>query len=370
MRPQHKEHGPHAVITVGYERGPLIIQTKGYSRVALLGNPSDGFEGKTIGCLIRNFSATVDAWESPELRIYPNPEHDPTQFESLTSLRDTASVQGYYGGMRLILAASKRFADMCVDRGIHIPARNFTIRYDTDIPRQVGLAGSSAIITAAFQTLMQMYNVPPGAIPMAELPNLILQVETEELDIQAGLQDRVICVYGGLVYMDFSAELLAEKGHGDYVRLDPDLLPPLFIAWGSPAGESGKAHSPIRTLWEHGDETARAAMTQFAEHAAEGWEVLRERDRVRLGELMNASFDLRLSLYGPEVLGRQTMRLVEIARAHGCPAKLPGSGGAIVGLMPDSDDEWRTLVNAYTNEGFAIQEASIDHPDNIRGANS
>ena len=64
------------------------------------------------------------------------------------------------------------------------------------------------------------------------------------------------------------------------------------------------------------------------------------------------------------------MRLVEIARAHGCPAKLPGSGGAIVGLMPDSDDEWRTLVNAYTNEGFAIQEASIDHPDNIRGANS
>ena len=338
----------------------MIIQKKGYSRVALLGNPSDGFHGKTIGCMIRNFSATIDAWESPELRIYPNPTHDPTQFESLTTLRKKAAVQGYYGGMRLIFAACKRFADMCIGRGIHMPARNFTIRYDTDIPRQVGLAGSSAIITATFHTLMEMYEVPAGAVPVAELPNAILQVETEELDIQAGLQDRVICVYGGLVYMDFAQELIQEQGHGKYVRLDPDLLPPLFIAWGSPAGESGKAHSPIHALWERGDEAAVSAMKQFAEFASEGWEVLRAGDHTRFGELMNANFDLRLALYGEAVLGEQTMRLIEIAREYGCPAKLPGSGGAVVGIVPTDPGRWSALQTAYQADGFQLALADVD----------
>lgn len=37
-----------------------------------------------------------------------------------------------------------------------------------------------------------------------EFPSIILSVETDELGIAAGLQDRVIQCYGGLVFMDFS----------------------------------------------------------------------------------------------------------------------------------------------------------------------
>ena len=42
--------------------------------------------------------------------------------------------------------------------------------------------------------------------------SFILDVECNELYIQAGLQDRVIQVYEGLVDMDFDKELLEKQG--------------------------------------------------------------------------------------------------------------------------------------------------------------
>ena len=43
-------------------------------------------------------------------------------------------------------------------------------------------------------------------------PNLILNVEVDELHINAGLQDRVVQVYGGVVCMDFAKDLMERDG--------------------------------------------------------------------------------------------------------------------------------------------------------------
>ncbi len=48
----------------------------------------------------------------------------------------------------------------------------------------------------------------------------MLSIEKDELGINAGLQDRVIQTYEGLMYMDFSKELLSTQGYGNYVRMD------------------------------------------------------------------------------------------------------------------------------------------------------
>jgi len=45
----------------------------------------------------------------------------------------------------------------------------------------------------------------------------VLSAEAE-LGITAGLQDRVIQVYGGLVYMDFERGLVEQHGHGRCAR--------------------------------------------------------------------------------------------------------------------------------------------------------
>ena len=61
-------------------------------------------------------------------------------------------------------------------QGIAIARRNFTLSYDTNIPRQVGLAGSSAIVTATFRCLMKFFKLTDNDIPKEMQPNFILQV--------------------------------------------------------------------------------------------------------------------------------------------------------------------------------------------------
>lgn len=48
---------------------------------------------------------------------------------------------------------------------------------------------------------------------MCERPNLVLSAE-EELGITAGLQDRVVQVYGGVVFMDFNRDHMQTWGYG------------------------------------------------------------------------------------------------------------------------------------------------------------
>lgn len=58
-----------------------------------------------------------------------------------------------------------------------------------------------------------------------------LQVETEELGITAGLQDRVVQVLNGCISMNFDRDAIASTGNGIYERIDTSLLPPLFLAY-------------------------------------------------------------------------------------------------------------------------------------------
>lgn len=64
---------------------------------------------------------------------------------------------------------------------------------------QTGLSGSSAIICAALNCLLDFYQIR-HLVSVEIRPQLILSAENE-LGIVAGLQDRVAQVYGGLVYM-------------------------------------------------------------------------------------------------------------------------------------------------------------------------
>lgn len=133
------------------------------------------------------------------LRLSPHRIHDPTEFPSLRELGKTATRNGYDGGLRLILASWKKFNEYCDTHNIKLEDKNFTISCETNIPRQVGLGSSSAIITAAIEALMQFYGVTKTSFPKPIQPDLISSVETEELGISAGLQDRVIQVYSSTV---------------------------------------------------------------------------------------------------------------------------------------------------------------------------
>ena len=245
----------------------MIIESRAYARAGLLGNPSDGYFGKTISISVRNFGAHISLYQSPELHIEPQ-EQDVNIFRNIYHLVDSVSMMGYYGGARLVKAAIKKFCEYCDENNIRLGNKNFTIRYYSSIPRQVGLAGSSAIITATMRALMKFYGVK---IPLEILPNIVLAAEMDELGINAGLQDRVIQVYEGCVYMDFHKAHLEAKGTGLYERIDPSLLPKLYIAYKTDLGKvSGKVLNDIHTRWEKGDAFVIDTLNQIADKAEQG----------------------------------------------------------------------------------------------------
>ena len=125
-----------------------MIETYAYARAGLLGNPSDGYFGKTIALIVRNFRARVLLYPSARLEIKPSKADMPI-LESLDDLYATTRWRGYYGGIRIIQALLVRFIDYCQEQGIELENRNFTLEYESTIPLRLGLGGSSSIITAA-----------------------------------------------------------------------------------------------------------------------------------------------------------------------------------------------------------------------------
>ena len=60
----------------------MIINKRSYPRAALIGNPSDGYFGRTIAFVFKNFSADITLYQTPELEIVHN-TMDHTIFDSI-----------------------------------------------------------------------------------------------------------------------------------------------------------------------------------------------------------------------------------------------------------------------------------------------
>src|SRR5258707_7260727 len=104
----------------------MIITAHSYARAGLVGNPSDGYFGKTISFVIRNFKATVRLWESPHFEIVPT-HGDLAQFSSVAEFVRDVKLHGYYGGFRLIKAAIKKIHEYFSRHGQDITDRSLTV---------------------------------------------------------------------------------------------------------------------------------------------------------------------------------------------------------------------------------------------------
>jgi len=329
-----------------------MIETYGFARAGLLGNPSDGYFGKTISFAMSNFRARVLVYPSGRLEIRPSKADIPT-FENLEDLHAVTRWRGYYGGVRIVQAIVVRLVDYCRERGIDLPDRNFTLEYESSIPQRLGLGGSSAIITAALRALCQYYAID---IPLPVQANLALEAETRELGVPAGLQYRVAQAYQGLVYMDFSRDLMQSRGYGEYLRLDPGLARNAYVAYRTSLSEGTEVfHNNIRDRWNRGETAVVEAMQTWASYAEQGKECLLRGDSARLGELIDANFDLRARIFKISAGNRE---MIDAARSAGASANFAGSGGAIVGLYRD-EDMFARLTRAMQAIGVAVIKPKI-----------
>jgi len=309
-----------------------FICSRVFARAGLIGNPSDGYNGKTITVIVRNFWAQVILYEWDRLEIVPG-SSDGSDFQSIHDLAKDVQLHGYYGGIRLIKAAINGFVSYCNERKLALHDRNFSLRYQTTIPRQVGMAGSSAIVVATLRALMDFYHID---IPKQVLPSLVLSIERDQLGIPAGLQDRVAQVYEGCVSMNFAKEAMkTEDGFvcGEYEELPVASLPPLYVSYSAECSEPTEVfHNNLRFRYDQGEPAVVSAMQQCAELTVRARNALLAGQQDLLPGLLDANFDVRRSICQ---LPKDQILMVETARSCGASANFAGSGGAIVGTYPD-----------------------------------
>jgi glucuronokinase len=288
-----------------------------HARAALAGNPSDGYGGAVLAFTFAELRATATATIARSSSIEPD--------------------------VPLVAATVTRFA-----RDFEPAAAATAIHWQTEIPRGVGLGGSSAVVIATARALCDLFALELDPITLAEFA---LAVETEDLRIAAGLQDRLAQAHGGLLFMDFAT--------GRHEQLPHDALPPMLIAWRpDTAKDSGAVHAPLRDRFERGEPVVVEAMTELARHAHEARAALVSVDAAQLARCVDGSFDARRRILA---LDPRHVDMVECARACGASANYTGSGGAIVCLCGD-ERRRGTAKTALENLGADTLIPTVELP--------
>lgn len=303
----------------------MIIETYSYPRAAVIGNPSDGYFGKTIAFVFSNFGANVQLYQTPELEIKPQ-RLDVTSYKNMQALVEDINFAGYYGGMRLVKGIIKVFYEYCINNNIQVASKNFTIQYSSNIPLRLGLAGSSAILSACLKAICLFYEV---YIAPATFANLVLSVENNELGISGGLQDRVAQAFEKPVFMDFNKKIMDKQGFGNYQILSTTHFPNFYIAFRKNLSEGTEIlHNNLKARFDIGEEKVLQSMDRWGEITEEFKTALQNDECDTMHNLINENFDLRRSLVP---ITKGNIEMVELARSVGASAKFTGSGGAIIG---------------------------------------
>ncbi len=225
----------------------------------------------------------------------------------------------------------------------------FAVTATSTLPRQVGLAGSSALLIAELRALAACCG---ATLSDARVAELALRAECEVLGIRAGPLDRLVQAHGGVMAMDFAEPFVTSST----VRLEASLLPPMFVAWVQQTGDdSGAVHNDVWQRWHAGDEPVRAVMQDLARGADDGLDALHLGDHARFCDAIDRNFDLRASIFTIRDIDR---RLVMLGRDHGAATKFCGSGGAAL-VVPRGDTLLSEVADRYRDAGFGVTDVRV-----------
>lgn len=310
----------------------MVTKAIAYPRAALAGNPSDAFYGKTLAFTFRDFSAEAVVEKSPELHLCM-PNLFSATYENVGSFLASIEQEGYDESGRLVQATLKTFVAKVRKEGGDIGEQSFRLECESMIPREVGLAGSSAVVTACMRALAAYHGIQ---LKEMELASLVWQVEYTELQTPSGPQDRVVQACEGLVYMDFSRGTdTSRSALGDHVRMDAALLPPLYIAYLEKQGEqSDRVHRSLHDRFRKRDPKLDRAVAFWADLTDQARRCLLQGDCEQLASIVDANYDMREQICNLKCEHRW---FVQTARSAGACAKFTGSGGAIVGVLRDDE---------------------------------
>ena len=286
------------------------------ARANLIGNPSDQYGGTTLGV-----SLPPRAW-------------------AVLDSREPGRIDGAPEIARAVLE----------QLGFGRP--DFGICLATEIPRQSGIAGSTALVVALLRAVLAWQGRSLSGYALAELAR---SVERERMGVQCGYSDQYLCSFGGLRHLDLRGKRFDADG-GPFATVE-DLSGevrelPFVVAYTGVQHSSDAVHRPIRERWLVGEPDVVAAYERIAEIGVLGKSALQRGDWPAFGRLMNENHALQRALGGS---GPANEVLIEAALAAGAPgAKLAGAGGGGTIVALDAGLAAGALEAALRAAGAAV----------------
>jgi len=300
-------------------------------RIGILGNPSDIYGGKIIAMAIQ-YRAEVSVNCSSEF-----------------SVKTAEGKEADKSLSRLIEASLDRLVnEKWIKKKIPIE-----VSVRTDIPRESGMGGSTAIIVAFLDACRKMFNLTYDNYRLAEI---VQKIEHKELGIVAGYNDRYAITFGGLIFMDFTdKDVDREVWEGEpyaKIRTIPlkEYMPLVCGYWGI-RRSSGSVHAPIRRKFLQGDPEVIDAVKELIQITDEGEKAILQSDWEKLGGLMNRNYDIAKKIGWAYKIDDKLRR---IGLKHGATAaKLggAGNGGVMIFLAPENREK---LTKALKEAGAKI----------------
>ena len=295
----------------------VIISAPG--RVNILGNPTDALEGAYA---VISAAISLRAY----VKINEGERNIPPLFENC-------------------LQVLKKYFPEEYSR---VEENALEVDYWTEVPREAGLAGSTALMVAFMHGIREYFKLNKRKLNDYILAELVQRAE-EAAGITCGYADRYVCTIGGLAYMDFRGKLyhrpLRKEPLATYERLDMyvDYIP-LIIAYLGVRRNSGSVHKKFRSAYmaelklvKKGRLNPRKAKILKAMRIAgltamKGKYALLEENWEEFGRLMNINHkwvNIAMKLAGFEHgAGYYNNAVINYALKNGAlGAKLSGAGG-------------------------------------------
>lgn len=291
-----------------------------WARAGLAGNPSDALGGAALAVAVPALNARVRLRSADSMSVRgPSGEG---AWRSLDDLDSHVRRFGHEGAERLVTATIITIWRRLRRDGVTaLDPSPFEVEWASDIPRSVGLAGSSALVVATIRALVTRWGLDLDPVAVA---SLALSVERDELGIAAGWMDRAVQAYDAAVLVDCAAQ----KGQVPVMRVvHPARHVEVLVAWDRDgAAPSNRLHSSLAERLAAGDAVVRDGVDALVEVARRGAAALEMGDVAGLAAAVDESCELRRHLGALDVV---TARLVEVARSGGGSATSAGSGGAV-----------------------------------------
>ena len=221
---------------------------------------------------------------------------------------------------------------------LDLASRALTIEAFPNVPRAMGLGGSSALAVAVTRALSDHFKLD---LSNERVNELAFECERAAHGTPSGV-DNTIATYG-------STLLFENNGSPSFQEVRPAGSVSIAIGISGKESLTATTVAQVRKAWERQPERYERIFDQIGDLTRAGTEALQDGAYQELGELMNLCQGYLNAL---QVSTPELEELIHIARRRGAVgAKLTGGGGggSVIALCPDGADD---VVDAMQDSGF------------------